>query len=229
MGRSPGGSGFWNLNNCRNMSSEFEIKSKKIVELLDRHRLDGILYSERANFAWITCGRDNHIPNNTPLGVASLLFTKTERICLTSNIEQPRMEFEELTGLGIKVVSYPWYDKLAAQKTVRDVIGSKRIVCDVDPLELGLNQPPPGFGELRWSLTDAEVTRYREGGRRTNLALQSACRDVKPNMSEHEVGGILDAQLRKQSLNPLVTLIAADDRIERFRHPIPRRRRSRAM
>jgi len=106
------------------MSSEFEIKSKKLIELLDRARLDGILYSERANFAWITCGRDNHIPNNTPQGVASILFTKTERICLTSNIEQPRMEFEELTGLGIKTVSYPWYDKLAAQKTVRDVIGS---------------------------------------------------------------------------------------------------------
>ena len=54
-----------------------------------------------------------------------------------------------------------------------------------------------------------------------NLAMQSACRDVKVNMSEHEVGGILDSHLRKQSLNPLVTLIAADDRIERFRHPIP--------
>jgi Xaa-Pro aminopeptidase len=203
------------------MSSEFEIKSKKLTEFLDRQRLDGVLYSERANFAWITCGRDNHIPNNTPLGVASLLFTKTERICLTSNIEQPRMEFEELTGLGIKTISYPWYDKLAAQKALRDVIGSRRVVCDVDPLELGLNQLPPGFLELRWSLTDAEVTRYREGGRRTNLAMQSACREVKPSLSEHEVGGILDSQLRKQSLNPLVTLIAADDRIERFRHPIP--------
>src|SRR5205823_13220042 len=78
-----------------------------------------------------------------------------------------------------------------------------------------------GFLELRWSLTDAEITRYREGGRRTNLAMQSAARDVKVNMTEHEVGGILDNYLRKQSLNPLVTLIAADDRIERFRHPIP--------
>jgi Xaa-Pro aminopeptidase len=203
------------------MSSEFEIKSKRVSELLDRQRLDGILLTERANFAWITCGRDNHIPNNTPMGVASILFTKTERICLTSNIESPRMEMEELVGLGIKTVVYPWYDKTAAQKVVRDLIGARRIVCDTDPLELGLHQPPPGFLELRWSLTDAEIVRYKEGAKRTSQAVQSACRDVKVNMSEHDVAGILDNHLRKQSLNPLVTLIAADDRIERFRHPIP--------
>jgi Xaa-Pro aminopeptidase len=203
------------------MSSEFEIKSKRIIELLDRQRIDGVLYSERGNFAWITCGRDNHIANNTPNGVASILFTKSERVCLTSNIEAPRMELEELTGLGIKTVSYPWYDRTAAQKIVRDVIGSKRIVCDSDPLELGVNMWGPGFLELRWSLTDAEIVRYREGGKRTSSAVQAACREVKVGMSEHEVGGILDWQLRKQSLNPLVTLVAADDRIERFRHPIP--------
>jgi hypothetical protein len=148
------------------MSSEFEIKSKKLIELLDRARLDGILYSERANFAWITCGRDNHIPNNTPLGTASLLFTKTERICLTSNIEQPRMEFEELTGLGIKFI-HPWYDKLAAQNRPR--CHRARIVCDTDPLELGLHQPPPGMSSSAGA-SPTPKSRYREGGRRTNLA-----------------------------------------------------------
>jgi Xaa-Pro aminopeptidase len=203
------------------MSSELEIKTKNLTTLFDRHRIDGLLLSERANFAWATCGRDNHIANNTPIGVASLLFTRTERVCITSNIESTRLDFEELTGLGIKTISYPWHDKLASQKIVRDVIGSKRIYCDTDPLELGLNPLPPGFLELRWSLTDAEIVRYKEGGKRTSQAMQSACRDVKPNQSEHEVAGILDSHLRKQSLNPLVTLIAADDRIERFRHPIP--------
>jgi Xaa-Pro dipeptidase len=201
--------------------SELEIKSKRLVEYLDRYRIDGVLLSERANFAWITGGRDNHVANNSRTGACAILATKTERICLANASEAPRMESEELAGMGIKTVNYPWHDSAAAQRAVREVIGARRVHCDVDVLGLGLSALPPGFEQMRWSLTEGELTRYREGGRRMTQAMQTAAREVKVGMSEVEIAGILHHHVLKQGLNPLVTLIGADDRIERFRHPIP--------
>ena len=40
-------------------------------------------------------------------------------------------------------------------------------------------------------------------------------------MSEHEIAGLLDHEVRRTGCTPVVTLVAADGRIERYRHPIP--------
>jgi hypothetical protein len=59
------------------MASEIDIKMRRLGEFLDRHKLDGVLLTLRSNFAWITAGRDNRIPNNSATGVASILAPKT--------------------------------------------------------------------------------------------------------------------------------------------------------
>ena len=50
----------------------------------------------------------------------------------------------------------------------------ERIAADMDALGMGLPPLPPGFEELRWSLTDEEVARYRESGRRASAAMEAA-------------------------------------------------------
>src|SRR5688572_18150238 len=102
------------------MPTELESKTKRLAELCDRHGLDGVLLTHRSNFAWITCGKDNHIANNTPVGVASILATKDgKRVCLANEIEAPRMKGEELVGTGIETITFPWYDGAAGQKVAR--------------------------------------------------------------------------------------------------------------
>ena len=65
---------------------------RNAYEFCDKHKLDGVLLTLRSNFSWITCGRDNHIANNTPVGVATILATKDgKRVCLANSIEAPRM------------------------------------------------------------------------------------------------------------------------------------------
>ena len=56
--------------------TELETKMHRLGEFLDRHELEGVMLQLRNNFAWITGGRDNHIANNTPLGVAAILVTR---------------------------------------------------------------------------------------------------------------------------------------------------------
>ncbi len=205
---------------------ELTTKQSRLAEFLGRHRLDGVLLGRRNNFAWITCGKDNRIANFSPVGVASILATADSRLCLTNSIESPRFASEELAGTGINVVDWPWYDRRAAQKVLKEAIGGRRIAADVtdmgefDHHAAGLIRLPDDFGELRWSLTPAEIARYRDGASRTTTAIESTCRRIVQNMSEHEISGILDDEVHKQGMNPVVNLIASDERIERFRHPI---------
>jgi hypothetical protein len=67
-----------------------------------------MLLTRRDNFSWITCGRDNHISNNTPMGVATILVTADgKRLCLANTIEAPRFRGEELLGTGIETIDFP--------------------------------------------------------------------------------------------------------------------------
>ena len=59
------------------------------------------------------------------------------------------------------------------------------------------------------------------------MAMEKACRQLKHAMREHEVAGLLDHEIHNAALNPVVTLVAADERIKNFRHPIPTENRVR--
>ena len=200
---------------------EIQTKQRRLAEFLGRNQLDGVLLQTRGNFAWITGGRDNHIANNTETGVAAILATADQRVCLANNIESPRMEREELARTGVPVVYFPWHDRKKAAAKVTEVIAGRRVAADVDPLGLGLPPLPAGFNELRWSLTEEEVARYRHGGALASSAMEHACASLEFGESEYEVAGTLDYHLHRAGLTPLVTLVASDERIERFRHPIP--------
>lgn len=208
-------------------SAEISVKLEKLGEFLDRHQLDGVILQHRNNFAWITGGKNNLIPNNSATGVAAIFATATQRVCLANNIEAPRFANEELKGTGIEVVDYPWYDMEAAGKRIGEVIGGQRIASDVGHVgefaQLGpqLQALPTEFRELRWSLTPDEIERYREGGTRASKAMELACRQIEHGMSEYEIAGLLDHEVRRAGCTPVVTLVAADERIARFRHPIP--------
>src|ERR1700678_1496023 len=111
-------------------TSELQIKQDRLAEFLDRHKLDGVLLTERPNFSWITCGKLNYIANNATAGVATILATATDRICLANAIESPRFEKEELAGTGIQTVTFPWWDPAAMKRAAALVIDGRRFAAD---------------------------------------------------------------------------------------------------
>ena len=203
---------------------EIQTKQRRLTEYLERHGLDAVLLQQRGNFAWITGGRDNHIANNTEAGVTAIFATATERVCLSNNIEAPRMEREELAKSEIPVVTFPWYDRKRGAAKVAEVIAGRKVAADMDALGVGLPPLPSGFNELRWALTEEEVVRYREGAKRASAAMERACRSIEFGDTEHEIAGTLDYHQHQAHCTPLVTLVASDERIEKFRHPIPTRK-----
>jgi len=209
------------------MDEEIKTKMGRVAEYLDRHKIDGVFLNHRASFAWITGGKDNHIAGTSPSGVAGILATRDSRICFTNTIEGPRFVEEELAGTGIEVVTYPWEDAKAARKKLKELIGGRKFAADptdggdFDRFGAGFLPLPGDFTHLRWALTPAEIQRYREGGRRTSAAIEAACRKITANMTEHEIAAVLDAEVHSRSMIPVVTLVAADERVAKFRHPIP--------
>ncbi|MDQ3441144.1 MAG: M24 family metallopeptidase [Planctomycetota bacterium] len=204
-------------------NSEWQIKQKRLATFLERHNLDGVLLTHRNNFAWVTGGKDNHIANNSPVGVASILATRDgTRVCFANTIEAPRMRQEELNDTGIETIDFPWYDAAAGGVALREIIGGRKVAADSETFGLPLAALPGDFAELRWSLTPTEIERYRDGSRRASDAIEAACRELSPGMTGHEIAGILDHHVHARQLNPVVTLVATDENIESFRHPVPK-------
>jgi Xaa-Pro dipeptidase len=202
--------------------TETNRKLQQLAPALERANLDGVLFWTRANFAWLSGGRDNHVGRANPVGVAGLLARRDgSLVCLCSTIESPRYRDEALAGTGIPVIDYPWWDLDAARKTIRDVIGSAKVSADADPLSLNLPSVPADITLLRQTLCAEELDRYRTGGAIASRAMDDCATQLQPGMTERDIAGLLDHCTRRLGGHALTTLIAADQRAWAYRHPIP--------
>ena len=198
--------------------SEMSEKERRVLEFLSSAGLDAVAFTTQSNFAWATCGGANFVGTASDIGSATALFTRDgSKYVISDNIESGRLQAEELSGLGFEPVSFPWFEGRAAEVVLR--LGGEKVGSDTGlPGTRGIDSD---FAPYRYSLTPAEVERYRWVGRNTAECMDEACREVEPGVSEHEIAALLDGKLMARGMVPNVTLIAADERIERFRHPIP--------
>ena len=204
------------------LASEIAEKERRLRAFMAERGLDAVLLSRQAGFAWFTCGGDSHVGIATEAGVAHLLITRDRKWALCENIEHARIVEEELDGQGFECRPYPWWQD-GLSSTLLDLAGGKAV---------GADMPRPGcqdigadLAPLRYSLTPEEVARYRVVGAAVGRALGDTAREIQPGMTEHAVAASLAAKLLPQGIIPVVLLIAADERVLRYRHPIPTDRR----
>ena len=200
-------------------TNEILAKQQRLTAYLAAHQLDGVFLQNRANFAWITGGGDNHIVSSSESGVAAIFATPQKLICLTTVIESPRFRTEELAASGIEVIDYPWWDTERASQVVAEVLAGRKVASDTNVF--GLPALPADFTKLRWVLTDAEILRYRRCGQIASSALEKVCRDVKVGETEFEIAARLEFEVQRTGANPCVMLVSTDRRVFDYRHPIP--------
>ena len=197
---------------------EARIKDQRVTEYLQRKGIEGVLLSRVDNFAWFTCGGQNHVSVAAEVGVGSVLFLDGRRFLLTNNIEMPRLLNEETGAIKYLTFSWPWHDDARRDEMIGRLIAGRRIVSDNGML--GTPRLENDFVELRYSLTDAEIARYRALGRDCSAAMEAVCREIKKGQKECETAGAISKAFMDCNIHPTVVLIAADDRIEKYRHPI---------
>ena len=198
---------------------ELAEKEGRIRRFLQQHGLRAVLLKRQANFSWMTCGGVNAVGIATDLGGTSLLITEHGKFLLSNNIEAPRMIHEEgVEKLGFTVKTYSWYEDLEAT-VLRTLVGKGLVACDVFVPDTRVMTEE--IARLRYSLTLPEVERYRWLGNRASTAVEKVMTETRRGEKESEVVGRLCLELWKDRIDPVGLMVAADDRIRRFRHPIP--------
>jgi Xaa-Pro dipeptidase len=127
------------------------------------------------------------------------------------------MEAEELRNTNIKVVSWPWYAN--AEDKIRELIANQHFGSDTG-VAATLNISS-SFAALRYALYPEESERYMALGKDAAVALEMAAMRVKPGMTEYQIAGMLSDELVSKGMEGTVNLVAVDERIALFRHPIP--------
>jgi Xaa-Pro aminopeptidase len=204
---------------------EFDSKRYRLARLCHDAGVAGVLLSTQASFAWLTGGRTNRIDGSRELGAGTLLATADGRIHVIANaIEMPRLATEELDGFPVHPVEYPWTDEHKAPDTVcrlaRRVAGDSERLAGDWPLP-GVTLIDRAVARARVPLTPAEVTRYRALGGEAAAAIEEMCRALEPDLEEVEVARRASDALGKIGARAIVLLVAGDDRIAKFRHPVP--------
>jgi antitoxin VapB len=189
---------------------EVEARLGRVREVLERRGLRSALLRTRRNFAWLTAGGESHIVLAQETGVAPLLVTPGEAVAITQNIEAARIAEEELAGLGIETVAVPWWEAGAIDREARRRAGPG-LAADED-LEADLVP-------LRSVLAPLDRGRLAEIGALARSAVEAALGAIRPGATEHDL--VAELLGRLGGVRAPVVLVAADDRIARYRHPLP--------
>jgi Xaa-Pro aminopeptidase len=208
------------------LSKEIEEKTERLLHLMSQEGLGGVLLNSQANFSWLTAGGTNGIDLSRENGAGTLFLRRDgRRFVLANKIEMERLLTEELDGQGYEPVAYAWEVEKGNPSLVADTARS----LVTEKLPLGTDLPMGGEARLidgaiasaRYALTDAELDRFKTLGRDVGKAIGDMARVLEPGVREREVARRAIDALAAVGAYPQVTLVAADDRLKRFRHPIP--------
>jgi len=205
------------------ISDEIKEKERRVREFLRNKNLKGVILKRQANFSWMTCGGLNLVGITTEVGATSLLITEDSKFVISNNIEAPRMiEEEGLEKQGFIIKTFPWYDDQEGS-IIKELVGEGSVGSDVPfPNTITLAED---IARLRYSLTPEEQERYWWLGEKVSQALEKILIDTRKGEKESEVVGRLCNEIWKDRIDPITLMAAADDRVFKFRHPIPTERK----
>ena len=205
-------------------ASEHNEKLDRVVRVAQAARAAGVLIAAHHNIAWLTSGRHNRIDASREIGPARLLVTaEGRRFVLGNAIEMPRLIDEMLAGLDYEPIEYPWTDDQNpgfAVSKARDVLGDTAVIAadwplpDTMPIEGALSR-------ARHLLTDGEVDRYRALGRDAGAAVGNLCLTLEPGDDERDIARRIADAAAGIGARAVVALVGSDERLRRFRHPVP--------
>jgi Xaa-Pro aminopeptidase len=170
-----------------------------------------------SSFAWATCGAASYVNTAVSNGSSQLLITKNKRFLITDNIEVTRLiQEEKLTEQRWEIIASDWHD-------TENPLGSL-----TQGLRLGSDSSLPGSVDLsnaiallRANLTAFEVKRFRKLAQLCAQAMDVTVRVLRPGQSENYIAAKLAFETGKRGIQAIVNLIATDERIYSFRHPLP--------
>ncbi len=197
--------------------SEHAVKLTRVRQLAEAYGLDGILLQRVSSVAWATCGAAPYVNLASSEAVITLLVTRNAQHLFTNNIEATRLQQEEqLEAQGWEFHIAPWFESNPAlEKLTR---GLKLGADGPYPDALNLSQE---IARLRANLTPEEGERFRTLGRLCAEAMEATAWSLWPGQTEEAIAASLACEGERRGVQVIVNLVATDERVFRYRHPLP--------
>lgn len=204
-------------------TAEVNAKVDRLARYAREQGLAGVLLASQHNFAWLSGGRSIRIDATREAGSGTLLVTADgRRFALANTIESPRMRDDTVAGLGFEVVEHPWTAERADGSLPFQIAGrlaGGAIATDV--VTGAARNIEPQLSRLRSRLVAEEIPRYGDFGADAGRVLGDVMRTLTPGTTELDVARIVTERMLAIGAYPNVLLVAADDRIAKYRHPAP--------
>ncbi len=197
-------------------SAELSIKIERLRKMMAANNVTAVHIAKLGNLAWLLCGGDALV-SFADAPVAEAVVTPQRVVVLMAEVERDRLEREAFPS-GVDALYYPWFDPNAKEVLLKELLGEGKVLADT-PAVAGAEVRD--FWPLRVPLTESEVGRYRTLGRDAAQAFTETLKTLTPGMSEHEVAARIAFALRERGMQPALILVAADERLQRYRHPLP--------
>jgi Xaa-Pro dipeptidase len=201
------------------------MEAKKIAQirnLMLSMNLDGIILRQRRSFSWLTNGKRNYIVTSTELGVADIVVFRDTVYCVTTKMEFARLREEELEGFNWKWVTPEWFE--GTEGVIGKLCLGKTMGLDVSPEsipDIRGRDISRELAELSYVLDSEEIERYRWLSNSVANVLEETCREIEPGMTEFAIQALLISKSAGLGIQTPVLLVATDQRIYSYRHPIP--------
>lgn len=188
-------------------------KLTRLQRALADWQLDAVLLTRRDNIAWLTEGASYYVVERAETGVASLLVTPHKVLLLAPENEMPRILAEEPLPFACETQSYPWFQSL------NSVLPPGKLGSDTPLAEtVDIQQQ---MIVLRQGLKSSEQQRFRTLGREAAQIVEDVARQLRAGVTEWQVEAQIVAACLARGIRPMCTLVAADERIAAFKHPVP--------
>jgi len=197
--------------------NEISLKLNYLRDLASSHALDGILLQRVSSLAWATGGASAFVNIARSDAEASLLVTRDQQYLITNNIEATRLEKEErLTSQPWSFQISPWYEM---EHSIQRLAQGLKLGADGEyPGGMNLSKE---IARLRANLNVEEGQRFLALGQLCAQAMEATAQAVHPGQTEYEIAGLLAGETERRGMQCIVNLIAVDERIYNFRHPLP--------
>ena len=198
--------------------------------MLAANKLGGVLIDSQPNFSWLTAGGTNGVDLSREPGNGALLVRNDgKRFVLANRIEMPRLLAEELAGEEFEPVEFPWEEEKASPAFLPalavTLLGKDAALASDIGLGPGTVTIEAAVARCRYQLTGSEIERFRSLASDAAETIGNLARNLTPGETEREVARRVTDALAAHNIRAVVNLVAGDERIPKYRHPVPTDRR----
>ncbi|MBU2515504.1 M24 family metallopeptidase [bacterium] len=196
---------------------------ERLKAFLSEQNYEAIILCKPSNIAAFFKGAQISLGfRQEPAGRAAICITRDATILIANTTEATRIAEDELSWVqGLNVFPFRW-DHWNLKNSVSEYLYSSGLamVCD-DVGIYGVNVGAALEG-MYYPLYSEELDSIKELANVSASVVESVAKNISPGMTEAQVAGKISGQLIASSISPELVLVAADERISKFRHCIPK-------